>query len=391
MKNNSLKSLFFSLKGAINFFKLSKKLKKIVFYSENGQDWHFFEPLIETLLYNYKLPICYLSSDLRDPGLKINNSKYYSFYIGNKIPLIFSFHFMQADLVVMTMGDLDNFHIVKNRNTKNPPYYIHIPHSPCSAHMIDDINYFRNFDGVVCTGPYMYNEIRSLENYYTQSKKNLIKGGYGNLDRLLTISEKSTNSNKVNKNITCLIAPSWGKNMIIETIGKKLISVLLQANINIILRPHPQTIKLSQKIIKDIKSTFKSNKFFSYQEKASYVDDLLKADVMISDWSGVAIEFALAFEKPVLFIDTPPKCKNPEYKKLNLVPIEVSIRNKIGKILAIKDYKKAPTILEELINLNKSNFFKYKNILLKNFYNVSFSQKKIAENLLKNVYKNKNL
>ena len=54
---------------------------------------------------------------------------------------------------------------------------------------------------------------------------------------------------------------------------------------------------------------------------------------MISDWSGVAIEFALAFKKPVLFIDAPPKCKNPEYKKLNLVPIEISIRNKIGKIL----------------------------------------------------------
>ena len=190
----------------------------------------------------------------------------------------------------------------------------------------------------------------------------------------------------MNKNITCLIAPSWGEKMILETMGKKLISVLVQANINTILRPHPQTIKSSGKIIKDINSTFKSNKFFSYQENVSFVDDLLKADVMISDWSGVAIEFALAFNKPVLFIDTPPKCKNPEYKKLNLIPIEISIRNKIGKILKTTDYKKVPKILKELINLNKSNFFKFKNTLSNNFYNISSSQKKITENLLKIIY-----
>ena len=109
---------------------------------------------------------------------------------------------------------------------------------------------------------------------------------------------------------------------------------------------------------------------------------------MISDWSGVAIEFALAFEKPVLFIDTPPKCKNSEYKKLNLIPIEISIRNKIGKILKTEEYKKAPIILKELINLNKSNFFKYKKILSENFYNIDFSQKKITEDLLEILYNN---
>ena len=194
------------------------------FYSETEQDWHFFEPLIEELLNYQQIHVCFLSSDLNDPGLKITNPRYYPFFIGRKIPLIFSFHFMEADLVIMTMGDLGNYYIAKNKNTEKPPYYIHIPHSPCSAHMIDSINYFKNFDAVVCTGHYMYNEIRSLENYYSQSKKNLIKGGYGNLDRLLKISKKSKNIN-IKKNITCLIAPSWGENMILETIGKKLISV----------------------------------------------------------------------------------------------------------------------------------------------------------------------
>ena len=67
MKNNYIKSFFLSFNGAINFFRLSRKFKKIVFYSEAEQDWHFFEPLIEELLNYHQIHICYLSADLKDP------------------------------------------------------------------------------------------------------------------------------------------------------------------------------------------------------------------------------------------------------------------------------------------------------------------------------------
>ena len=43
---------------------------------------------------------------------------------------------------------------------------------------------------------------------------------------------------------------------------------------------------------------------------------------MISDWSGVAIEYAFAFEKPVLFIDTPQKINNPDCYQIDIVPLE---------------------------------------------------------------------
>ena len=33
---------------------------------------------------------------------------------------------------------------------------------------------------------------------------------------------------------------------------------------------------------------------------------------MVSDWSGVAMEFAFGLERPVLFIDVPRKTNNPE-------------------------------------------------------------------------------
>ena len=53
---------------------------------------------------------------------------------------------------------------------------------------------------------------------------------------------------------------------------------------------------------------------------------------MISDWSGVALEYAFVFYKPVVFCDIPKKINNPNYMDLKLEPIEVSLRHKIGVI-----------------------------------------------------------
>ena len=54
--------------------------------------------------------------------------------------------------------------------------------------------------------------------------------------------------------------------------------------------------------------------------------------MMVSDWSGAAIEYAFALEKPVIFCDVPRKVNNPDYQEIDREPIEVSIREKIGTI-----------------------------------------------------------
>ena len=53
---------------------------------------------------------------------------------------------------------------------------------------------------------------------------------------------------------------------------------------------------------------------------------------MISDWSGVALEYALCFNKPVIFCEIPKKINNPNYEEINIEPIEVIIREDIGLI-----------------------------------------------------------
>lgn len=50
----------------------------------------------------------------------------------------------------------------------------------------------------------------------------------------------------------------------------------------------------------------------------------------MTDWSGIAYEYAFTTKKPVLFVDTPMKVMNPEYQKIDTVPINIWMRDVIG-------------------------------------------------------------
>ena len=76
---------------------------------------------------------------------------------------------------------------------------------------------------------------------------------------------------------------------------------------------------------------------------------------MISDWSGVAMEYAYGFEKPVLFIDLPKKVNNPDYEQLGISPMEVSIREEIGSILGVDELSKISDVVQRLISPEANN------------------------------------
>ena len=57
------------------------------------------------------------------------------------------------------------------------------------------------------------------------------------------------------------------------------------------------------------------------------------ADIIVSDWSSVAFEFSFSTFKPVLFVDVPRKINNPNYKQLDIEPVEVSSREILGSVL----------------------------------------------------------
>ena len=74
------------------------------------------------------------------------------------------------------------------------------------------------------------------------------------------------------------------------------------------------------------------------------------ADLMISDWSGVALEFAVAYKKPIIYIDTNKKINNQINQEIDMEPIEVKIRDKIGFIMSKDEINNLPNIINEIKN-----------------------------------------
>ena len=76
---------------------------------------------------------------------------------------------------------------------------------------------------------------------------------------------------------------------------------------------------------------------------------LFESDLLICDWSAMAIEYALGLGKPVLFVDVPPRVRNPKYAELGLEPMEMRIRRELGTVLPLDRVTEAPQRVAELL------------------------------------------
>ena len=76
---------------------------------------------------------------------------------------------------------------------------------------------------------------------------------------------------------------------------------------------------------------------------------VMNADLIITDWSDIAFEYAFTTLKPVLFIDTPMKVMNSDYDKIEIKPINIALRNVIGESLAVEDIGELNAVISRLI------------------------------------------
>jgi YidC/Oxa1 family membrane protein insertase len=115
------------------------------------------------------------------------------------------------------------------------------------------------------------------------------------------------------------------------------------------MRPHYQSIKLTPAVINSVRARFQSRPNFHYVDRMGETDSILRSDLLISDWSAMALEYALGLEKPVLFIDVPRRIRNPAWRELEMEPIESSIREKIGAIVSPDQLGQVPGKIYSLL------------------------------------------
>lgn len=73
---------------------------------------------------------------------------------------------------------------------------------------------------------------------------------------------------------------------------------------------------------------------------------------MISDWSGIFIEYSLIHKKKSYLINTSKKDKNLNYKKFSNVPVEINMRKYFSHTFEINNLE---TLVEKIFNLKKNN------------------------------------
>ena len=96
-------------------------------------------------------------------------------------------------------------------------------------------------------------------------------------------------------------------------------------------------------------SKFKNNSNFTLETSVATDTSLLYADVLICDWSGIALEYAFGTERPVLFLDVPVKIHNQRYNELSIQPIEFLLRSKIGVVISPKKLETIPHGISKLM------------------------------------------
>ena len=288
----------------------------------------------------------------------------------------FFFYIIKSQNLFLTLTDLDKNLIRKNKNVKN---YIYFFHAPASTTKIYTETAFDNYDIVFCNGNYQINEIKSRETKMGLKSKRLINSGYFYFDFL-----KSKTNYKV-KPDEILIAPSWNinKTNFINENFENIINFLLKKNFKVKFRPHPETQKRSPEYLNFLKSKFYQKNFY-YDDNYENLNSMEKAMCLITDSSGIAIEYSLVLERPVIYFDNFDKIHNINFNEYaNIKTIDDVFKKEFGYTFK----KDEINVLDMIINNALIEFPKKKkkinDFINSNFFNFT----KTIENFEKNIEK----
>lgn len=310
------------------FFSVANK--HLVFYSENNGFYKYFENVIDYLLEHSNVTIHYITSDPGDSIFKKAEADHRirGYYIGEK-KLITLMMKMDADMVVMTMSDLENYHI-KRSYVRKDIEYVYLFHYPLSTHMVLHTGALDHYDTILCVGEFQVPEIRKQEELHGLPEKKLIMCGYGQLEKLQKQYDAMEPPVRAYRKI--LIAPSWQEDNILDSCIDDLLRELLGRGNHIVVRPHPEYVKRYGKRMETIVSRYADYTGDDLEFELDFTSNtsIFDSDLVVTDWSGTAFEFSFVTGKPAVFINTPMKVNNPDYEKLGIEPQEIRLRDKVG-------------------------------------------------------------
>ena len=127
---------------------------------------------------------------------------------------------------------------------------------------------------------------------------------------------------------------------------KLLNKEIVKNDFKVTFRPHPEYLKRFEKEFFKFTKNFSDFDNFITSVDSNNYPAMEKSEFLLTDWSGIAFEFAYAFKRPVVFLDAPKKILNTDFARFL-----TSIKSSPMKILETNTPFGLSVSLEKLIIL----------------------------------------
>jgi len=316
-----------TIRQIVDLNKIIKDRKvSVIFFDRLALHYGFTKPILDEFFLldqNY----LYIVSDKSHAKLRTQNSSHRQiFYIDNRYEFLFKF--IRIPLIVTPAS---HFPILgKNANTK----IAHFFHSPVSMHYVYGDRAFDAYDYFFAVGPHHQKEFKLLEKLRHWKNKTSYPAGYPKIDALSRMSEACFSRKPYENTKRIAFAPSWLKTSILRTHGLLIIKNLISEGYEVLLRPHPHSFDHDSEVISEIVETFQDS-LFELDDGSSF-DKLYDCDILISDWSGMAFEFAFSTCRPVVSVNVEGNRKILSIKNVEIEAdaMEDVCRFEIGSVCA---------------------------------------------------------
>ena len=335
----------------INFLKDFKsyiKLKRIEkyfsrgFFVENNSLLKYLETYI-----NYKESLIISFENFENKKIKKENIFIFSTNFFRQLVFLT----LKLDYLYSTTPGLNQTSFQKTKFSKCK--YIYLQHSPIGLIHAYYHDAFINFDVVHVINTFQLKDLITINSIYKKKIK-VFKSKYSLLNKTFI-------SNNLKLNI--LIAPSWNTLFYKNNYHKSLFNLLTKKNINFSIRPHPMSFKK-----KEISKLELLSVGYKIDENSDF--DFNTYNTLISDWSGIFIEFSYFLKKKAFLINTPKKILNKNSKNFNPISFEEFSRNEIANVY---DDKYLSQMVEDIINCSNDKMEDDKKEINKYFENYFFN------------------
>lgn len=362
---NALIYLLFSLVGAVIYFIKSsfykflglfnkkyaaksdsrKNLSEVTIFSEDKSYWLTYKPIVEELI-KRRIDFTYLSMDVEDPGLTIDNPFMHSKYVGKGNPGFAKIASCRAKVMLSTTPNIGSpgYPLARPRNIKTLAYIYHA---------VADTSYLKigaldNYDASLNVGNWVEPRIRQVEQIRNIKNKECVAVGLPYLDELGRHVEEPPKTSL--KKIIVLFAPSWGEKNCLNVYGTDFLLNLVKSDYQVIIRPHPQSVKFDTKLYDDLKRKLTSYHNVTFDYKIDASESMSNADLLISDASSFRFDFAFLYKKPVITIDVPLGNLTTYEASLLGGPWDQNLGARLGEVYSPTQHESINTVVNRLIN-----------------------------------------